>query len=175
MRQPQQRPIPPPSPPWDEQGSPSAASAGERVPRPSAGSQRGPAEVPQAARPRSSRAPGAAADEPRQGKEEAAVEAAVEAAAAKATAGTPGAERPDREPRPVATPAPLPGRRLLPVRTPTRIWWSWFVKIIPSDAMFPSAATALTGRRVGGNGGRRRARAGKGEEGRGTAREVEPA
>ena len=27
----------------------------------------------------------------------------------------------------------------LPVKTPTRIWWSWFVKIIPSDAMFSSA------------------------------------
>lgn len=26
----------------------------------------------------------------------------------------------------------------LPVNIPTRIWWSWFVKIIPSDAMFPS-------------------------------------
>lgn len=27
----------------------------------------------------------------------------------------------------------------LPVNIPTRIWWSWLVKIIPSDAMFSSA------------------------------------
>lgn len=33
----------------------------------------------------------------------------------------------------------------LTVRTPTRIWWSWLVRIIPSVAMFPSAVTALTG------------------------------
>lgn len=68
------------------------------------------------------------------------------------------------------------GFRRLPVRTPTRIWWSWFVKIIPSDAMFSSAAVARTensrqgpepsasnlegrgrgGRRGGGGGWRRR-------------------
>lgn len=37
----------------------------------------------------------------------------------------------------------------LPVRTPTRIWWSWFVKIIPSDAMFNSAVTRTENSRQG--------------------------
>ena len=39
--------------------------------------------------------------------------------------------------------------RVLPVRTPTRIWWSWFVKIIPSDAMFNSAVTRTENSRLG--------------------------
>lgn len=38
---------------------------------------------------------------------------------------------------------------VLPVRTPTRIWWSWFVKIIPSDAMFNSAVTRTENSRQG--------------------------
>ena len=37
----------------------------------------------------------------------------------------------------------------LPVRTPTRIWWSWFVKIIPSDAMFSSAVARTENSRQG--------------------------
>lgn len=37
----------------------------------------------------------------------------------------------------------------LPVKTPTRIWWSWFVKIIPSDAMFSSAVTRTENSRQG--------------------------
>lgn len=37
----------------------------------------------------------------------------------------------------------------LPVKTPTRIWWSWFVKIIPSDAMFSSAVARTENSRQG--------------------------
>lgn len=63
------------------------------------------------------------------------------------------------DPRP---PPACPRRRArrgpVPVRTPTRIWWSWFVRIIPSDAMF-----AAQHRTAGGGGaGAARAQRGRG-------------